>query len=80
MPPNKPLKSTGMRVLDIFLFSLVSIWGVSEGALFVGGIILCIMIFEPWPMKFIYMAIWIVVVYFVSKLIAKISNSRKKRF
>lgn len=63
---------------SIFIYTLTNIWDVIESPLFVSGIILCIMLFEPWPMKFVYIAIWIIAFYFISKFIRKLESYRKK--
>lgn len=66
-------------VADIFIYTLTNIWDVIESPLFILGIVLCVMLFEPWPMKFVYIAIWIITFYFTSKFIRKLESYRKKK-
>jgi len=44
------------------------------GPLVVVGSILCIMFFEPWPLKFVSMATWLLFLYFLSKAIDRLKR------
>jgi hypothetical protein len=79
MPGNSPLLSVLKTFADILLFTLINIWVVIDSVLLVGGIILCIMMFNPWPMKFVYMALWIVIIYSVSRIVTALDNYRKSK-
>jgi len=46
------------------------------GPLVVVGSILCIMSFEPWPLKFAGMAIWLLFLYYICQLIDKVKNRK----
>lgn len=74
----KNLTALVKTVADIFIYTLTNIWDVIESPLFILGIVLCVMLFEPWPMKFVYTGIWIITFYFTSKFIRKLENYRKK--
>jgi len=65
-------------VADIFIYTLTNIWDVIESPLFILGTVLCVMLFEPWPMKFVYIGIWIIIFYFTSKFIRKLESYRKQ--
>lgn len=66
------------RLLDMFLFAIVNIWDVIESVVFIGGIFICIMLPVIWPMKFLYMMIWLVIAYVVSKFISVLDEYRRK--
>ena len=74
----KKLMALVKGAASIFIYTLTNIWDVIESPLFVSGIIICIMLFEPWPMKFVYIGIWIITFYFTSKFIRKLESYRKK--
>ncbi len=74
MPINKILS----RLLDMLLFAIINIWSVIESLIFVGGVIVCIMLPVVWPMKFVYMAVWLIAAYIVRKLVDSLDEYRKK--
>lgn len=74
----KNLTTLVKAATDIFIYTLTNIWDVIESPLFILGIVLCVMLFEPWSMKFVYIGIWIITFYFTSKFIRKLENCRKK--
>jgi len=74
----KNLMALVKTVAHIFIYTLTNIWDVIESPLFILGIVLCVMLFEPWPMKFVYIGIWIITLYFISKSIRKLDSYRKK--
>jgi hypothetical protein len=61
----------------ILTFTLHHAFEALIGPLIVIGSILCIMLFEPWPMKFIYMGLWLVFLYLLSKAIDKLTHKDK---
>lgn len=60
------------------MFMVIATWDVAESVLFVGGILLCIMLFDPWPMKFVAMAIWVAIVYAISKMVRRLEKYRNR--
>jgi putative flippase GtrA len=66
-------------LLDMFLFAIISLWDIVESVIFVSGVIICIMLPVSWPMKFVYMAAWLVIAYIISKLINKLDDYRRKK-
>lgn len=58
----------------IITFALTHAYEAIIGPLVVIGSILCIMLFEPWPLKFVAMAIWAVILYLLSKAIDRING------
>jgi hypothetical protein len=65
-------------LLDTLVFAIVNIWDVVQSVIFVGGIIVCIMLPVVWPMKFVYMAVWLITAYIISKLVDRLDEYRKK--
>lgn len=65
-------------LLDVLLFVIVNIWDVIQSVVFVGGVIICVMLPVEWPMKFLYMAVWLVTAYAISKLVDRLDEYRKK--
>jgi len=70
------LKSLFILIKNIMAFVIYHIFEVLIGPLVVIGAILCIMVFEPWPLKFLYMAIWLFFLFFMSKFIDKINRKK----
>ncbi|HAT1612966.1 TPA: hypothetical protein I8Y22_004384 [Raoultella planticola] len=62
----------------MLLFAIVNIWDVFQSVIFVGGFIVCIMLPVAWPMKFVYMAVWFIAAYAISKLVDRLDAYRKK--
>lgn len=58
------------RVLPHKLHILGGIAGLVEGPLLVIGAIVCLDVFEPWPMKIIGMFAWVVLVFFGPSIIS----------
>jgi hypothetical protein len=74
MRPNKVTSC----MLDMLLFAIVNIWDVIQSLIFIGGVIVCIMLPVVWPMKFVYMAAWLITAYAISKLVDRLDEYRKK--
>lgn len=72
------IKGMIKRIADILMFVVIATWDVAESVLFVGGILLCIMLFDPWPMKFVAMVIWVAIVYAVSKMVRQLEKYRNR--
>ena len=70
------LKPLFILIKNIMAFLIHHIFEVLIGPLVVIGAILCIMVFEPWPLKFFYMAIWLFFLFFVSEFIDKINRKK----
>ena len=75
---KQPIKHVIKGITDIIIFVVVNIWDVAESVLFVGGVLLCIMLFDPWPMKFVYMVFWVAIVYAVSKAVRLLEKYRNQ--
>ncbi|MBB1201831.1 hypothetical protein EGM70_16235 [Enterobacteriaceae bacterium 89] len=73
----RPNKVSGC-ILDMLLFAVVNIWDVIQSLIFVGGVIVCIMLPVMWPMKFVYMVVWLITAYALSKLVDHLGEYRKK--
>ncbi len=65
-------------LLDMLLFAIVNIWDIAQSVIFVGGVIVCIMLPVFWPMKFVYMALWLIAAYVISKFVDRLDEYRKK--
>lgn len=65
-------------LLDILLFAIVNTWDVVQSIIFIGGFIFCIMLPVVWPMKFVYMAVWFITAWAISKLVDRLDEYRKK--
>ncbi|WP_227521298.1 hypothetical protein [Raoultella sp. T31] len=65
-------------LLNMLLFAIVNIWDIFQSVIFVGGFIVCIMLPVVWPMKFVYMAVWFITAYAISKLVERLDEYRKK--
>jgi len=70
------LISLMVKVKQAAIFTLNQVFDVIIGPLFVVGSILCIMSFEPWPLKFAGMAIWLLFLYYICQLIDKVKNRK----
>lgn len=62
----------------IITFTIHHAFEALIGPLIVIGSILCIMFIEPWPMKFVSIGVWLVFLYFLSKVIDKITGRDKR--
>lgn len=58
------------RVLPHKLHILGGVAELIEGPLLVIGAIMCLHVFEPWPLKIIGMFAWIVLIFFVPSIIS----------
>lgn len=65
-------------VSKIFTFTIHHAFEALIGPLIVIGPILCIMLVEPWPMKFVSIGVWLVFLYFLSKAIDKLIGRDKR--
>ena len=65
-------------VSKIFTFTIHHAFEALIGPLIVIGPILCIMLVEPWPMKFVSIGVWLVFLYFLSKVTDKITGRDKR--
>lgn len=74
MSPIKTLLIALKGVANIVLFAFVKIWNFFDPLLYVGGLIGCLMLPVPWPMKFVYAALLLVFFFLVSKCIGKLEN------
>jgi len=70
------LISLMVNVKQAAIFTLNQVFDIIIGPLFVVGSILCIMFFEPWPLKFVSMAIWLLFLYFICLLIDKVKHRK----
>ncbi|TLU67456.1 hypothetical protein FFB58_13775 [Enterobacter sp. MF024] len=72
-------RSSGFKKISRTLVSsVVFIWNFVESALFIGGLIMCIMLPVAWPMKFVYAAVWLVLFYICSKVVGVLENYRNR--
>ncbi|WP_112197486.1 hypothetical protein [Rahnella sp. NRRL B-41462] len=62
----------------IITFTIHHAFEALIGPLIVIGSILCIMFIEPWPVKFVSIGVWLVFLYFLSKVIDKITGRDKR--
>ena len=65
-------------LFDMLLFAIVNIWDVVQSIIFIGGFIVCIMLPVVWPMKFVYMTVWFITAWAISKLVDRLDEYRKK--
>ncbi|WP_241722341.1 hypothetical protein [Raoultella sp. HC6] len=65
-------------LLDMLLFAIVNAWDVVQSIIFIGGFIVCIMLPVVWSMKFVYMVVWFITAWAISKLVDRLDEYRKK--
>ncbi|WP_037033333.1 MULTISPECIES: hypothetical protein [unclassified Rahnella] len=81
--------STNSRLLEFINFLIIKVknmvafivyhsFGFAFAPLVIFGPILCIMFVEPWPLKFVSIGVWLVFLYFLSKVIDKITGRDKR--
>lgn len=68
---NEPFRTIGKII--IFFFSHT--FDFIVGPLVVLGSIFCLAYFEPWPLKLICMALWNAAIYFIAKLLDRLTEN-----
>lgn len=71
----RSLRGIATKIIPFIIFH---IFEALIGPLSVIGSILCIMFFEPWPMKFVCMGVWLVFLYLLSKATDKLTGRDKQ--